>query len=159
MTAAELEAYLHEHIPLTAAMAVSVVRCDDTGVTLSAPLPPNSNHRGTVFGGSIASLATLAAWAVVHTRSQGARVVVQSSQIEYLLPAQGTFTATCDAPVGEEWARFAKLLERKGRGRLTLGVAVTSEGVHAAQLTGSFVALRLTDGSEESGRAALPEAV
>lgn len=142
MTAQELETYLHEHIPLTAAMALSVERCDAAGVTLSAPLPPNSNHRGTVFGGSLASLATLAAWAVVHTRAKGARVVVQSSQIEYLLPATGTFVATCPAPAADEALRFAKLLERKGRGRLTLTVEVVSEGQRVATLTGAFVAIR-----------------
>ena len=31
-----VEAYLHEHIPLSGAMGVSVVRCDSTGVTLTA---------------------------------------------------------------------------------------------------------------------------
>jgi thioesterase domain-containing protein len=143
MTASALEAYLHEHIPLTAAMELRVVRCDDTGIALAAPLPPNSNHRGTVFGGSLASLATLAAWAVVHTglRRAGleARVVVQSSQIEYLLPATGEFVATCNAPSEAEWARFVAMVTRKGRGRLALSVEVVSEGGTVARLTGSFV--------------------
>ncbi len=146
MSASELETYLHEHIPLTAAMAVRVVQCDEVVITLSAPLPPNSNHRGTVFGGSLASLATLAAWAVVHTglRRAGvtARVVVQSSQIEYLLPATGEFVATCTAPSKPQWERFLAMVTRKGRGRLTLNVEVVSESVVAAQLTGSFVAVR-----------------
>ena len=145
MSASELEAYLHEHIPLTAAMAVRVLQCDEAGITLAAPLPPNSNHRGTVFGGSLASLATLAAWAVVHTglcrASITARVVVQSSQIEYLLPATGEFVATCVAPSARDWERFLAMDTRKGRGRLALSVDVTSEGVVAAQLQGSFVAI------------------
>ena len=143
MSASELEAYLHQHIPLTAAMALHVVQCDETRVILAAPLPPNSNHRGTAFGGSLASLATLAAWAVVHTgllrAGVNARVVVQSSQIEYLLPATGEFVATCPVPSESEWARFVATVTRKGRGRLVLNVEVSSEGIVAAQLTGSFV--------------------
>jgi thioesterase domain-containing protein len=150
VSATELEVYLHEHIPLTAAMALRVLQCDEAGIVLVAPLPPNSNHRGTVFGGSLASLATLAAWAVVHTglRRAGitARVVVQSSQIEYLLPATGEFVATCVAPTETEWRRFLAMVTRKGRGRLTLGVEVMSEGVVAARLTGSFVGAQY-DGS------------
>lgn len=150
MSASELEAYLHAHIPLTSAMALRVVQCDETGIVLSAPLPPNSNHRGTVFGGSLASLATLAAWAVVHTglRRAGvtARVVVQSSQIEYLLPATGEFIAHCVAPSKAEWERFLAMVTRKGRGRLALRVEVTSEGIVVAQLTGSFVGVQY-DGS------------
>jgi thioesterase domain-containing protein len=149
VSASELEAYLHEHIPLTAAMQLQVVQCDESGIALAAPLPPNSNHRGTVFGGSLASLATLAGWAVVHSRLRragiAARVVVQSSQIEYLAPAMGEFVATCATPSESDWARFHKLLERRGRGRLTLEVTVQSEGARAARLTGDFVAVRLPE--------------
>ena len=47
-----LEQYLHAHIPLSAAMGVSVVQVADEAITLSAPLEPNINHRDTVFGGS-----------------------------------------------------------------------------------------------------------
>ncbi|MCX6368937.1 MAG: YiiD C-terminal domain-containing protein [Armatimonadetes bacterium] len=146
MSASELEAYLHEHIPITAAMLLVVQQCDEAGVVLAAPLPPNSNHRGTVFGGSLASLATLAAWAVVHTglrrENITARVVVQSSQIEYLLPATGEFIATCTAPSERDWMRFTEMVTRKGRGRLKLSVEVTSAGIIAAQLTGSFVGVQ-----------------
>jgi hypothetical protein len=47
-----LEQYLHEHIPLSAAMGVKVVQADPQCVVLTAPLAPNINHRDTVFGGS-----------------------------------------------------------------------------------------------------------
>ena len=47
----ELEAYLHEHIPLSKAMGVSVVSVEEGIVILRAPLAPNINHRETVFGG------------------------------------------------------------------------------------------------------------
>ncbi len=61
-----IQDYLHEHIPLSKAMGVSVVEADAVGIVLSAPLEPNINHRDTVFGGSASSLAVLAAWSVVH---------------------------------------------------------------------------------------------
>jgi thioesterase domain-containing protein len=145
MDAAWLETYLHEHIPLSAAMQVHVLALSASGVTLEAPLAPNINHRETVFGGSIASLATLAAWSLVHTRLRSenleSRVVVMSSQIGYHAPATGTFTAHCDAPAESEWALFARTLTRRGRARITLTATVTSEGVLAATLTGTFVAI------------------
>jgi len=50
MSPAELESYLHEHIPLSKAMAVSVAEASVDSVTVSAPLEPNINHRATVFG-------------------------------------------------------------------------------------------------------------
>src|SRR6185295_7359249 len=78
---AEVEAYLHRHIPLSAQMGVSVVTCDATGVTLRAPLAPNINHHSTVFGGSTSAVGILSAWAWLHfaLRSAGhtSRLVIQ----------------------------------------------------------------------------------
>ena len=64
----QLERYLHEHIPLSKAMGVSVLSVGEEAVTLRAPLAPNINHRETVFGGSASALAILAAWSLLHTR-------------------------------------------------------------------------------------------
>jgi thioesterase domain-containing protein len=60
MELAELERYLHQHIPLSEAMQVSVVEVHPEHVVLSAPLAPNINHRETVFGGSASAVAILA---------------------------------------------------------------------------------------------------
>ena len=68
MNAIDLERYLHEHIPLSKAMQVSVVSVDTDGVTLRAPLAPNINHQDTVFGGSASAVAILAGWSLLHTR-------------------------------------------------------------------------------------------
>ena len=53
MDARALETSLHAHIPLSAAMQVSAVAVDATGVTLA----PDINHRDTVFGGSASAVA------------------------------------------------------------------------------------------------------
>jgi thioesterase domain-containing protein len=106
---------------------------------------PNINHRNTVFGGSLASLATLAAWALVHTRLERAgrpsRVVVMTSRIDYHAPATGDFIARCESPSAEVWARFLAVLDRRGRARLELVATVESEGVLSTTLTGTFVAI------------------
>jgi thioesterase domain-containing protein len=71
MSPATLQAYLHEHIPLTRALAVEVVEVGLQRVQLAAPLAPNRNHRQTAFGGSVASLAMLAGWSWLHARLAG----------------------------------------------------------------------------------------
>jgi thioesterase domain-containing protein len=143
MTPAELTTYLHDHIPLSAAMQLSVEELGAGGVTLSAPLEPNINHRHTAFGGSIASLATLAGWSLVHVGLTDvglpSRVVVMSSQIEYLAPATETFVAHCAPPRSEDWNRFVGSVRRRGKGRLSLSVEVRCQGILCATLTGTFV--------------------
>lgn len=140
---AVVQAYLHEHIPISAAMGITVASANRVEVALSAPLEPNVNHRSTVFGGSCASVAILAAWTLVHLRVAGgqARVVIQHGETDYLLPIRGPFTATCRLADQAEWERFDRMLERHGRARIRLEATVTSGGRAAATFRGTYVAI------------------
>jgi len=140
-----LEQYLREHIPLSAAMEVSVVSARPDGVTLSAPLAPNLNHRSTAFGGSVNALATLAGWSIVHLRVRGsghvARTVIQEGSTSYLRPIHAAFEATV-LPIEEDrWERFLRMLVKKGRARIDIPVRVTSAGEEVATFRGRFVVL------------------
>lgn len=145
----ELERYLHQHIPLSAAMAVSVRSADVTSVVLHAPLGPNINHRETVFGGSASALAILAAWALLHVRlrSEGiqSRVVIQRNTMEYLEPIAGAFGARASLPQPPEWARFMRVLARKGKGRIAVPAVVERETLVVGKFVGEFVALGAQD--------------
>jgi thioesterase domain-containing protein len=151
---ADVEAYLHEHIPISRAMGISVVEASGSRVSLRAPLEPNVNHRSTVFGGSCASVAILAAWTVVHLRVRAAgtegRVVIQRGATEYRLPIQGTFTATCEAPPTPVWDRFDRVLRRRGQARIELAAVVTSAGTVVATFSGTYVAIVGSPGSGEA---------
>lgn len=141
----ELEAYLHDGIPLTAAMGVRVIRCDSAGVELAAPLAPNRNPQGGGFGGSIAVLALTAAWSVVYRhvwgRTPSPAVVVADQRMEYLAPVTGEMRARAGAPATAAWSRFDHALERRGRGRMALQASVYDGDTEAARFAGTFVAL------------------
>jgi thioesterase domain-containing protein len=144
MTAAELETYLHDHIPLSRAMAVHVVSVAEASVVLGAPLAPNINHRDTVFGGSAAAVATLAAWSLLHLRLTAAglpsRVVIQHSTMDYLAPMAGDFTATGTLAPAADWDGFVRLLTRRGRARIALEAELTCAGQQGGLFRGEFVA-------------------
>lgn len=141
---AELQAYLHEHIPLSRAMGVHVLEAGPERVRLRAPLEPNLNHRRTAFGGSIASLATLAGWGWLRVRlaehEPPVRLVVQKSTIDYLDGIDAEFEAVCPAPPAEAWSRFERMLASRGRARLELAVEVLVHGRVAARLQGTYAA-------------------
>ncbi|MFL6682181.1 MAG: YiiD C-terminal domain-containing protein [Burkholderiaceae bacterium] len=145
MNAGELEAYLHAHIPLSAAMQVSVRDVDADGVTLAAPLAPNINHRETVFGGSASAVAILAAWSLLHTRMQSeglhVRLVIQSNTMDYDKPIFGAFTARSSLAEPDQWPRFMRMLARMRRARLRVNSVLESDGAVVGRLTGEFVAL------------------
>lgn len=141
----ELEAYLHGHIPLSQAMAVRVESVLPEGVTLSAPLEPNINHRATVFGGSASALAILAAWALLHTRLRqegiSSRLVIQRNTMSYDAPIDGRFTAVSFLAEAADWPRFVQMLRRKGKARITARAELRYNGIVAGRLEGEFVAL------------------
>ena len=145
MSAKDVEQYLHEHIPLSKAMAVSVALVEPDEVILRAPLAPNINHRETVFGGSASALAILAAWSLLHARlrSEGlaSRLVIQRNTMEYEHPILGDFTARASLERPEHWQQFTRMLARKGKARITVCSVLEHAGQVVGRLTGEFVAL------------------
>jgi thioesterase domain-containing protein len=146
----DLEAYLHEHIPITHHMRIQVVRADLQCVTLSAPLEPNINHRSTVFGGSCASVAMLAAWSLVLLRvrdtGRDARIVIQRGSTDYLAPIYGAFSATCHTPEEAIWTRFLRSLERGRPARVELTADVESASNLVAKMAASYAAIPIREG-------------
>ena len=65
-SATALEHELLAEIPLARAMALRVAAYDGDSLALAAPLAPNVNDKGCAFGGSLASLMTLAGWGVIR---------------------------------------------------------------------------------------------
>lgn len=145
MNAAELEQYLHRHIPISGAMGITVMSASADAVELRAALAPNLNHRSTAFGGSVASLAVLAGWSMLRIRLDDVRpvpqIVVQRSTVEYTAPIRSDYDAICRGPSNDTWQRFMQAFQRRGRGRLKLLADVRCDGEPVGHLTGEFVAM------------------
>jgi thioesterase domain-containing protein len=147
LTPAEVEAYLKEHIPLSAAMGIEVLEADTDRVVIEAPLhPANVNHRSTAFGGSVATIAILAGWTHVFVRLEAegllAQTVIQSSAVDYAAPIHAPFRAVSQGIDPRDWARFTRGITKHGKGRVRLPVTVMSEGEAVAEFRGAYVAIR-----------------
>lgn len=150
--AAELEAFLRREIPLSRGMGVSVSAMEPGALELAAPLAPNLNHKKTAFGGSLYSLAVLAAWGTVRRilREAGlvdCHVVIVEGALSYLKPVNGAFRARCEGPGEGEAEKFRQSLARKGKGRITLRCEVREGAAEpglgpAAVFQGVFAASR-----------------
>jgi thioesterase domain-containing protein len=145
MNAAELQAFLHERIPLSRAMAVEVRAATTDGVTLYAPLAPNINHRDTVFGGSASAVAILAAWSALYVRMRaeglGGRIVIRRNAMSYERPIAAGFTASAVPPGEPAWSRLAATIGRNRAARIRVGSLLESEGVPVGALDGEFVVM------------------
>jgi thioesterase domain-containing protein len=144
-SAGALEHYLRARIPLTASLGVRVAEANLDCVQLSAPLAANINHSGTVFGGSAAAVATLAAWSLLHLRLAAAgisaRTMIQRSRMEYDRPMTGDIEAHCRLDDPRAWDWFTGVLARRGRARLALQATLYCAGQSVGRFEGEFVAL------------------
>ena len=143
--AARLERYMHRSIPLVGQMQVRVAAFDAAGLTLTAPLAPNINHERTAFGGSLASLATLACWGYLWLLLEdkpGMHMVVNEAGLRYLRPVTAELTARCGSPPEDTLRKFLATLERRGKARIELGAAILQDGMLCTEYKGSFVAYR-----------------
>jgi thioesterase domain-containing protein len=143
---AEVEAYLHEHIPITRAMGLKVMGYDGNTVRLWAPLEPNLNHRQTAFGGSVSALGILAGWTLLHLKlgqsGEPVQLVIQHSATDYTGPVDTDFTAACAMPPARDWEKFEQTYQRYGKARIQLQSSIEAEGRILAHHSGAYVAVR-----------------
>lgn len=162
-----LTAYLHRHIPLSRAMRVRVIRQTPAEIRLHAPLRPNRNHQGSAFGGSVAALALLAGWALLHVRLRAASapcaLVVQRLEIDYVRPVTGPLEACARWAEAGAWDPFERALRNKGKGRIRVIATLEQDRRPAARLVGTFVAFsptpragRVSSNDDTRRRAAAP---
>ncbi len=141
--------WIKQQIPLTAAMQLQQLTFDGRQLRITAPLAPNVNDKGTGFGGSLASIATLAGWALttLYLRHQGLEcdVVIADSHLRYLAPVNGDFEARVSLPLGDESEQLLQRMQQRGRGRLELQVEILCNGELCLSLDGRYVAMRRAD--------------
>ena len=140
----QLGTTLHHEIPLTLALGLTVKSYDGQTLALGAPLEPNINHKATAFAGSLNAVVTLSGWSVVWCilKEAGipAKIVIQDSQVNYLLPVDGDFVAVCSKPDPAQVNRFKNMLLKKGMGRLELEAEIRSGNQPAVTFRGRYVA-------------------
>ena len=141
---AEVEAFLHRQIPITAAMGIHLVSRNADTLVLGAPLSLNHNHLGTAFAGSLNALATLTGYAFLwlELRERPCHVVLRNSTIAFRRPVTCDPQAICRTPEPQQLSAFHDAFLQKGKARLLLRVTIQEHGSLAVTFEGTFVALK-----------------
>ena len=142
--AATLEREFLEHIPLARAMKLSVPRYSGDELEMTAPLAPNINDKGCAFGGSMASLLTLAGWGLIELglRAQGldCDIYVGDSNVRYREPLWGDLRGIARFAEAGALSRVIAAVREQGKGRADVVCEIAGEQGAAATLTARFVA-------------------
>ena len=142
---ARLDAH-YQGMPPVRALGLSIAGFDGARLRLSAPLALNVNDKGCAFGGSLASLMTLAAWGRVwlglHAEGIEADIYVADSHLRYLAPLYDDLQAEAMLAEGADWTAFMEALRCKGRGRVELAARVDlPDGTPATVFGARFAAI------------------
>lgn len=137
---------LLDAMPPVAALGVRVTRCDAQSVVLEAPLARNVNDKACAFGGSLASLLTLAAWgaleSALHARGIHAEVYVADSTLKYHAPLYADLVAVAEVPGPEALDALLAKLGQRGRGGIVLEAAVRDpQGQPVTTLSARYAAV------------------
>lgn len=142
----ELEKILYSEIPITRAMGISVQDITDNSIRLEAPLDKNINHKSTAFGGSLYSLCVLTGWCLLYTRLKAvpvhAHIVIQESQIRYLLPVSADMESICCSDDESPFERAMHLFMKKGKARFELKTTISQADEVAVVFQGKYVVHR-----------------
>lgn len=140
----ELQSILLTEIPITKYLGISVESYDNSCLVLKAPLANNLNHAGSAFAGSLSSLITLSGWGlfwlVLREYQLSAKIVIQDSECNYLLPVTSDFSACCYKPEPYLLEKLVHTLRRKGKARLELNAAIFQNQQLAVSFKGRYVA-------------------
>ncbi|MFT0213344.1 YiiD C-terminal domain-containing protein [Pseudomonas sp. F1_0610] len=142
---AVLDSVFKSDIPLTHALDIRVQQWQNQQLQLKIPLAPNTNHKQTMFGGSVYCALTLAGWGWLYLRLKEAlitegEIVIHGGNVEYPAPVNSDAIVTCNPPDEAQWKKFVTLFQRRGRARLTLISEIhTATGELAARLEGQYV--------------------
>lgn len=142
--AAALESHILENIPLADAMDLKVRRYTDDELEMTAPLAPNVNDKGCAFGGSMASLLTLAGWGLVELGLRAQALVcdiyVGSSELRYQEPVWSELRGLARFTEPGALARLAEALRARGKGHIDVVCEIIGEKRPATVLTARFFA-------------------
>lgn len=139
-----LQHWISKIVPLKA-LGIELIWSGPDDWHLSAPLELNHNHMGTGFGGSIATLATLAGWVqtwLLLDNADDYNIVIANSNVTFHLPVTAAFTARAEVPAAQDIAAFQRCARVRSQAKISVRSEVLCERQCVATFSGRFVARR-----------------
>lgn len=129
-------------IPLSQFMQLSIISFDGNALYCQAPLAPNINLHGTMFAGSIYTLATLTGWGMLYLQLQALGLsgdqVLADANIKYLTPVTEKPYARC---VLQNCYGSLSALADGHKVVQHIKVQIYSDSILAAEFTGRYAVL------------------
>ncbi|MFD0914482.1 YiiD C-terminal domain-containing protein [Methylophilus luteus] len=134
---------LFKLIPQTKNLGIKITKIDEHQITVHGDYALNKNHLNIVFGGSIAAISITTAWSLVQSKIEQAglkgNLVIKRQEIDYLLPVKTDFECVASFHSADDWERFEKTYQEKGRAKIVVTAQIISEARATSKFQGVFV--------------------
>ncbi|MCY7296790.1 bifunctional GNAT family N-acetyltransferase/hotdog fold thioesterase [Alteromonas sp. a30] len=142
----ELQKTWYETIPITEHMGIKLYQYTGHALEVRASLGRNINLHGTMFAGSIFSLATLTGWGMIFLQMKqkglAGEIVLGDADIHYHKPVTSEPRAVCNI---ETMSGDFEYLKRGKKNRLTVTVKIQDVDRAVAEFEGVYWILPETD--------------
>ena len=145
MTAAALQKYLEDHIPIVKANRFTVADASPDRVAIGGRLADHVNHRDSAFGGSLSTALILAAWGQVRLWTDNFApntvIVIAQQRVSFHLPVLQDFEAVSLPLSTATLDRARSMLTRFHKARFTVEAILvhTGDTQARAEFAGEFV--------------------
>ncbi|MDO6462266.1 YiiD C-terminal domain-containing protein [Granulosicoccaceae sp. 1_MG-2023] len=139
---AELQQKIDNDIKPAAAMKFSIAGYDGERFALGAPKQFNTNHHGTVFGGSLYAIAAVAGWGVLRCKLDDYQlegtIVVKEAGMRYLRPVTEDFVIHTQIHPEDDLAQVMQTYRDTGSCNLRIHGEIQNKGKDAAIYDGVY---------------------
>jgi thioesterase domain-containing protein len=130
-------------MPPVASMQMHAIEFNGEMLRVTAPLAANVNDKNCAFGGSMASLMTMACWGFLMLKARDAgpklEVYVADSSIRYLAPLYDDLNGEARLREGQDWDTILRCLAERKRARVAMLAEMRNDvGVPVATLEARF---------------------
>jgi len=140
----KLQNKLHNEIPLTKLMNLTIDSYTNKELVTHAPLDININDKGTAFGGSLSTITIISSWSLCWLISQelgfdSKNIVVIKNENNYLKPVTKNIVCHTTKPTKEEIEILKQKLEKKGSASLKIKSQIIENGEVCVEFDGVYV--------------------
>ncbi len=133
---------IHQEIPATQLLGISIDELDDQTIRISAPLTHNINGHQTGFAGSIFTTGITAGWTLLshhlkHHKIE-ASVVAGNADIKYIRPLTNDLIATCSIMEEHPIENWKSRWQIKKSAKQPLTITIGDGIIAAAQINATF---------------------
>lgn len=141
----DIQKTIETEIPIVKEMGVEFQEFQDFSCTISAPLAPNHNHKGTAFGGSLYSICTAACYGLMYSLQikenfHNYDLVIGEGSIRYVRPVEKDFFVKAEL-LAEDWEPFIQRVQSSGFGKINIKAYVYThiQTQHLCEYSAVFV--------------------